>query len=115
MLLWLLVGDPVGMLFCNHVKEVDQTAAELCGRLRKPQAQSPARLDRLVVSAVTDVATPRAEIPEPQTGSVKAALLRGCHTSVRGFEVAATLRVGADVPNRDVAVILAPTRVGSTV
>jgi hypothetical protein len=75
------------------------------GRLRD-------RLDRLVVSAV---ATLRAGIPEPQTGSVKTALLRGCHTSVRGFEVAATLRVGADVPDRDVAVILAPTRVGSTV
>jgi hypothetical protein len=125
------------MLLCNHVEELDQTAAELRRRLFKPQAQRALasdagipepvldvpgivvtlqeRLDRLVVSAVTDSATPRAEISEPQTGSMKTALLRGCHTSDLGFEVVATLRVGADVPNRGVAVIPAATRGGSTV
>jgi hypothetical protein len=133
----LLVGDPVGMLSCNHVEELDQTAAELRARLFKPQAQRALaldaaipepvldvpgivvtlreRLDRLVVYAVTDSATPRAEISEPQTCSMKTALLRGCHASDRGFDVVATLRVGADVPNGGVAVIRAPTRGGSTV
>jgi hypothetical protein len=133
----LLVGDPVGMLLCNHVEELDQTAAEPRGQLLKPGAQRALawdagvaepvlglpgvvvtlreRLDRLVVSAVTDSATPRAEIPEPQAGSTKTAVLRGRHTSDHGFEVVATLRVRADVPNRGVAVILAPTRGGSTV
>lgn len=125
------------MLSCNHVEELDQTAAELRARLFKPQAQRALaldgaipepvlhvpgivvtlreRLDRLVVCAVTDSATPRAEISEPQTGSMKTALLRGCHASDRGFDVVATLRVGADVPNGGVAVIRAPTRGGSTV
>ena len=133
----LLVDDPVGMLFCNHVEELDQTAAELRGQLFNPQAQRalasdagiaepvldvPAivvtlqeRLDRLVVSAVTDSATPRAEIPVPRTGSMKAALLRGRHTSDHGVEMVATPRIGADVPNRGVAVIRAPTRAGSAV
>ena len=132
----LLVGDPVGMLFRNHVEERDQTAPELRGRLFDPQAQralasdagvreaaldAPGivvtlqeRLDRLVVSAVTDSATPRAEISEPQTGALKTALLRDCHTGDHGFEVVPTLSVGADVPNR-VAVIPAFTRGGSTV
>jgi hypothetical protein len=108
----LLVGDPVGMLFRNHVEELDQTASELLGQLFKPQAQCALaldagvaepvldvpdivltlreRLDRLVVSAVTDIATLRAEIPEPQTGSMKTALLRGRHTSDHGFEMVAT-------------------------
>lgn len=125
------------MLSCNHVEELDQTAAELRGRLFKPQAQRALaldagipepvldvpgivvtlreRLDCLVVCAVTDSATPRAEISEPQTGSMKTALLRGCHASDHGFDVVATLRVGADVPNGGVAVIRAPTRGGSTV
>jgi hypothetical protein len=125
------------MLSCNHVEELDQTAAELRGRLFKPQAQRALaldagipepvldvpgivvtlreRLDRLVVCAVTDSATPRAEISEPQTGSMKTALLRGCNASGHGFDVVATLRVGADVPNGGVAVIRAPTRGGSTV
>ena len=125
------------MLFCNHVEELDQTAAEPRGGLFNPQAQRARaldagaaepvldvpgivvtlqeRLDRRVVSAVTDSATPRAEISEPQTGWMKTALLRGCHTSDHGFEVVATLRVGADVPNRGVAVIPAFIRGGSTV
>ena len=132
----LLVGDPVGMLFCNHVEELDQTAAEPRGRLQaraqralasdagiaEPVLDVPAivvtlqeRLDRLVVSAVTDSATPRAEIPVPRTGSMKAALLRGRHTSDHGVEMVATPRIGADVPNPGVAVIWAPTRVGSAV
>jgi hypothetical protein len=133
----LLVGDPVGMLFCNHVEELDQTAAEPRGRPFKPQAQRAlasdagipepvldvsgivvtlqGQLDRLVVSAVTDSATPRAEISEPQTGSMKTALLRGRRTSDHGSKVVATLRVGADVPNRGVAVNRAPTRRGGTV
>jgi hypothetical protein len=51
------------------------------------------------VSAVTDIATPRAEISEPRVGSIDAALLRGCPTSDHGFQVIATPRVGADVPN----------------
>jgi hypothetical protein len=123
------------MLSCNHVEELDQTAAELRGRLFKPQAQRALaldaaipesvlpgivvtlreRLDRLVVCAVTDSATPRAEISEPQTGSMKTALRPGCHASDHGFDVVATLRVGAHVPNGGVAVIRAPTRGGSTV
>jgi hypothetical protein len=133
----LLVGDPVGMLFCNHIEELDQTAAEPRGRPFKPQAQRAlasdagipepvldvsgivvtlqGQLDRLVVSAVTDSATPRAEISEPQTGSMKTALLRGRRTSDHGSKVVATLRVGADVPNRGVAVNRAPTRRGGTV
>ena len=124
------------MLFRNHVQELDQTAAGLRGQLFKPEAQCALasdadvaesvldapdivvtlreRLDRLVVSAVTDIATP-AEIPEPQTGSMKTALLRGCHTSDHGIEMVSTLSVGADVPTRGVAVIRAPTQVGSTV
>jgi hypothetical protein len=57
------------------------------------------RRDRLVVSAVADIAAPRAEISEPRVGSIDAALLRGCPTSDHGFEVIATPRVGADVPN----------------
>lgn len=132
----LRVGDPVGMLFCNHVEELDQTAAEPRGRLQaqaqralasdagipEPVLDAPGvvvtlreRLDRLVVSAVTDSATSRAEISEPRTGSMKTALLRGCHTSDHGFAVVPTLGVGADVPNRGVAVTPAPTRAGSTV
>ena len=125
------------MLFCNHVEELDQTAAELRGRLVHPQApralasdagirepvlDAPGivvtlqeRLDRVVVSAATDSATPRAEISEPQTGSTKTALLRGCHASDHGFAVVPTLRVGADVPSRGVAATPAPTRGGSTV
>ena len=124
------------MLFCNHVEELDQTAPEPRGRLSDPQAQralasdagipepvldAPGivvtlqeRLDRLVVSAVTDSATPRAESSEPRTGSMNTALLRGRHTGDHGFEVVPTLSVGADVPNR-VAVIPAFTRGGSTV
>jgi hypothetical protein len=89
------------MVFCNHVEELVVTLQE--------------RLDRLVVSGVTDSATPRALISESQTGSMKTALLRDCHTSDLRFEVVATLRVCADMPNRDVAVIPAPTREGSTV
>ena len=133
----LLVGDPVGMLFCNHVEELDQTAAELRGRLFNPQAQRvraphagaaepvldvpgivvtlQERLDRRLVSAVTDSAAPRAEISEPRTGAMKTALLRGRHTSDHGVEMVATPRIGADVPNPGVAVIRAPTRVGSAV
>jgi hypothetical protein len=133
----LLVGDPVGMLSRNHVEALDQTAAELRGRLFNPQAQralasdagfpervldAPGivvalqeRLDRLVVSAVTDSATPRAEISAPQTGSIGTALLGGCHASDHGFEVVPSLSVGADVPDRGAAVIPASTRGGSTV
>jgi hypothetical protein len=124
------------MLFRNHVEELDQTAAELRGRLFNPQAQRvrasdagaaepvldvpgivvtlQERLDRRLVSAVTDSAAPRAEISEPRTGAMKTALLGGCHTS-DGLKVVPTLRVGADVPNRGVAVIRVPRRVGSTV
>jgi hypothetical protein len=124
------------MLFCHHVEELDQTAVELRGRRFRPQAQRalasdagirepvvdvpgivvtlPEWLDRLVVSAVTDSATPRAQISEPQTGSMKTALLRGCHASDHGFEAVRSLSVGADVPDRRGAVIPAFTRGGST-
>jgi hypothetical protein len=91
----LLVGDPVGMLFRNHIATLRE------------------RLDRLVVSVVADIATLRAEISEPQTGSMKTALRRG--SSDQRVEAVPTPRVGADVPNRGVAVIPASTRVGSTV
>jgi hypothetical protein len=94
----LLVGDPVGMLFRNHIEELDQTAAELRG---------------LVVSAVTDSAT-RAEISEPQRASMKTALLGGCHAGDHGFAAVPSPNVGADVPDRGVAVIPAFTRGGST-
>jgi hypothetical protein len=133
----LLVGDPVGMLFRNHIEELDQTAAEPRGRLFNPQAQralasdagipepvldAPGivvalqeRLDRLVVSAVPDSATPRAEISAPQTGSMRTALLGGCRAGDHGFAVVPSLNVGADVPDRGAAVIPAFTRGGSTV
>ena len=107
MLRGLAVGDPVGMLFCNHVGEVDQAASELSVRLREPQWQRP--------RVVTDIATLRAAIPEPQTRSVQTALLRGWHTSGRVLEVVSTPCAGAEVPNRGPAVILPPARVGSTV
>jgi hypothetical protein len=125
------------MLSCNRVEGLDQTAAEPRGRPFKPRARRALasdagipepvldvpgivvtlreRLDRLVVCAVTDSAAPRAGIAEPRTGSMKTALLRGCRASDHGFEVVATLRVGAEVPNRGVAVIRAATRGGGTV
>jgi hypothetical protein len=130
-----LVGDPVRVLFRNHVEEPDQTAAEPRGQLLTPEAQRALasnaaaepvlgvpdvvltlqeRRDRLVVSAVAEIATPRAEISEPRAGSIDAALLRGRPTSDHGVEVIATPRVGTVVANRGEAVIPAPTRVGNT-
>jgi hypothetical protein len=125
------------MLFCNHVEELDHTAAELRGRLFNTQAQRALasdagipepvldepgivvalqeRLDRLVVSAVTDSATPRGDVSAPQTGSMRTALLGGCHASDHGFEVVPSLSVGSDMPDRGAAVIPAFTRGGSTV
>jgi hypothetical protein len=87
----LLVGDPVGMLSCDHVEELDQTAAEPRGQPFKPQAQRALASD--------------AGIPEPVL-DVPGIVL---------FDVVAALRVGADVLNRGVAVNRAPTRGGSTV
>jgi hypothetical protein len=53
MLRGLLVGDPVGMLFCNHAVEVDRAAAELPVRRRKPNRDlavilAPARMGSTV-------------------------------------------------------------------
>jgi hypothetical protein len=91
------------MLFRNHVEEPNIDI-----RLQAP-------LDLLVVSAVRDVATPRAEISEPRPGLMETASLCDCPSSGHAFEVVAAPRVGADVPRRAVAVIAASMRAGSAV
>jgi hypothetical protein len=87
------------MVLCNHVEELDELRERL----------GP------VVCAVPDIASLRAEISEPRQGLMATASLCGCHAGDREFAVVATLRVGADVPRRFVAVIPAPIRGGSTV
>jgi hypothetical protein len=91
------------MLFRNHVEEPDIDV-----RLQ-------ARLDPLVVSAVSDVATLRAEISEPRPGLMETVSLCSRPSGEDAFEVVATPRVSADVPSRAAAVIAASTRAGSAV
>jgi hypothetical protein len=87
------------MLLCNHLEELDELRERL----------------GLVVCAVPDIATLRAEISEPRQGLMATASLCGCHAGDREFAVVPALRVGADAPSGVVAAIPAPVREGSTV